>query len=151
VLFLAAKNRNCSFTIIGISDSVVSQLGPVPANVTIHPYLPQEQFRSFLAGSQYVLQLSLSEGFPNALCEAMLCNCIPVGSSVGAIPYIIGDTGYVFTSSAKDYLRSRFDEIMHTDSSTRVEMGLRARKRIAENFNISKRENAFFDLLEGSR
>jgi len=148
VLFLAGQYSHCSFIIIGIADSVISQIGPLPDNVTIHPYLPPEQFRTFLAKSQFVLQLSVSEGFPNALCEAMLCNCIPVGSSVGAIPYIIGDTGYIATSSAKEYLRGRFDEIMRTDSGTRREMGSRARKRIAENFHISNREKAFFELLE---
>lgn len=151
VLFLAGQYPHCSFTVIGITDSVVKQLGPITANVTIHPYLQQEQFRTFLASSQFVLQLSLSEGFPNALCEAMLCSCIPVGSSVGAIPYIIGDTGYIMTSSAKDYLKGRFDDIMRTDSATRLEMGTRARKRIAGSFHISEREKAFFELLEASR
>ena len=151
VLFLAGQYSHCSFTIIGISDSVIRQLGPIPANVTLHPFLPQEQFRSILAASQFVLQLSVSEGFPNALCESMLCHCIPVGSSVGAIPEIIGDSGYLVTSSAKDYLRRRFDEITGTDSDTRREMGYMARRRIAENFHISRREIAFFELLEAER
>lgn len=147
VLYLAEQYPLCRFTIIGISGSVINQLGTVPANVTLHPWLPQESFRTFLAESQFVLQLSVSEGFPNSLCEAMLCHCIPVGSSVGAIPEIIGDTGYLATSSDKDYLRRRFEEILSTDNNRRLELGLKARQRIAENFHISKREKAFFDIL----
>ena len=42
---------------------------------------------------EYYLQLSSSEGFPNALGEAMACGCVPIGSAVGAIPEIIGYTG----------------------------------------------------------
>ena len=151
VLFLAGKYSHCTFTIVGITDSVISQMGPIPSNVTIHPYLPQEQFKTYLAKSQFVLQLSVSEGFPNALCEAMLCNCIPVGSSVGAIPDIIGKSGFIITSSAKDYLSSRFDEILNTDSKVRREMASMARNRISENYHISKREKAFFELLESER
>ena len=78
----------------------------------------------------------------------MLCHCIPVGSSVGAIPEIIGDTGFLAISSDKDYLRRRFEEILGTDSQKRRELGLKARQRIAENFHISKREKAFFEILE---
>ncbi|WP_332911264.1 glycosyltransferase [Algoriphagus boritolerans] len=44
---------------------------------------------------QFYLQLSTSEGFPNALGEAMACGCVPIGSAVGAIPEIIDKTGFL--------------------------------------------------------
>jgi len=147
VLYLAEQYRQCTFTIIGIPEEIISRMGTIPANVTIYPFLPRERFITFLEVSQFVLQLSVSEGFPNALCEAMLCHCIPVGSSVGAIPHIIGDTGYIIRSSGKEYLRKRFDEIIATDRIVRDDLGRRARNRIAENFHISRREKAFFDLI----
>ncbi|MFN2314219.1 MAG: glycosyltransferase family 4 protein [Bacteroidales bacterium] len=148
LVFLAREFSHCSFRVIGISDDIIQQLGPIPPNVTMHPFMPKEKFRSFLAESQFVLQLSVSEGFPNALCEAMLCHCIPVGSAVGGIPGIIGDTGFVVSSPDKDYLRRRFEEILGTDSEKRRELGLKARHQIAENFHISKRKEAFFEVLE---
>lgn len=148
LLFLAGQFSHCSFRVIGIADDVTRQLGPTPPNVTMHPFMPKEQFRTFLAESQFVLQLSVSEGFPNALCEAMLCHCIPIGSDVGGIPGIIGETGFLVHSPDKDYLRRRFEDILGTDSQKRRELGLKARQRIAENFHISKREKAFFEVLE---
>jgi glycosyltransferase involved in cell wall biosynthesis len=147
VMYLAEQYPQCSFTLIGVSDNVTSQLGPIPGNVSIHPWLEQPRFRSYLAESQFVLQLSVSEGFPNALCEAMLCHCIPVGSTVGAIPEIIGETGFLVASSDKKYLKGRFDEILSTDDAVLRQMALKARTRIAENYHISKREEAFFKLL----
>lgn len=148
VLYLAGQYPHCSFTLIGISDSVISQLGTIPGNVAIHPFLEQDTFRSYLEESQFVLQLSVSEGFPNALCEAMLCHCIPVGSTVGAMPEIIGDTGFLVASSEKEYLTRRFDEILSTDDVVIRQMAAEARARIAENYPISKREAAFFKLLD---
>jgi len=148
VLYLAGQFPGCSFTIIGISDNITNQLGTIPGNVAIHPFLEQERFRSYLEESQFVLQLSVSEGFPNALCEAMLCRCIPVVSTVGAMPAIIGETGFRVTSSNKEYLISRFNEILQTDDSVLRQMASEARTRISENYHISKRERAFFKLLE---
>ncbi len=148
LLFLAGQFSDCRFMIIGISDDVILQLGTIPPNVTLHPFLPQEEFRTYLSESQFVVQLSMSEGFPNALCEAMLCHCIPVGSAVGAIPSIIGDTGFVANSPDRDYLRKLFEEILATDSRKRLDLGLKARQRIAENYHISKRERAFFEVIE---
>ena len=148
ILFLAGQFSHCSFRVIGVSDDVIRHLGPIPANVTMHPFMPQEQFRTYLAESQFVLQLSVSEGFPNALCEAMLCHCIPVGSAVGAIPGIIGETGFIVSSPEKAFLIKKFGEILATDSQQRRELGLKARQRIADNFHISKREKAFFEVIE---
>lgn len=147
VLYLAEQFNSCSFTIVGVSDSVIRQLGSIPSNVALYPFLPQKTFMSYLAESEFVLQLSVSEGFPNALCEAMLCRCIPVGSTVGAIPHIIGDTGYLANSSKKEYLKEKLTEIIGTSGDTRHELGLKARERIAQKYHISIREKAFFDLI----
>jgi len=150
VLYLAGQFNSCSFTVIGVSDRVSKQLGSIPGNVTLYPFLPRERFVTYLAESEFVLQLSVSEGFPNALCEAMLCRCIPVGSTVGAIPHIIGDTGYLMNSSQKEYLKEKLTEITVTDIDKRRELGEKARERIIRNFHISKREMAFREVIEGS-
>lgn len=147
VIRLAERFPECSFTVVGLSDEVLPELGPLPPNLKTHRFMPQEQFLRLLAESQYVLQLSVSEGFPNALCEAMLCHCIPVGSSVGPIPSIIGDAGYITDSPDPEYLTARMHEILRTDAVSRRQMGLKARERIASLFHISRREKAFLDLL----
>lgn len=148
VIMLARKFGTCSFAIVGLSDDVAAKLEPLPANLKIHRFMPQEQFMALLAESRYVLQLSVSEGFPNALCEAMLCHCIPVGSAVGPVPSIIGDAGYVMDSPDPEYLTSRMQEILCTDAATRHQMGIKARERIAAFYHISRREKAFMQLLE---
>ncbi len=83
---------------------------------------------------------------PNALWAS--CATASRGSAVGAIPSIIGDTGFVANSPDRDYLRKLFEEILATDSRKRLDLGLKARQRIAENYHISKRERAFFEVIE---
>lgn len=147
VIRLAERYSHCSFTVVGVSAEVTARLGPIPSNLVLLPRMPQESFMGLLAESQFVLQLSISEGFPNALCEAMLCHCIPIGSSVGPIPHIIGDTGYLMKSPDPVYLSGRFDEILASDAAARFEMGIKARERVATLFHISKREKAFLEVL----
>ena len=150
VIMLARKFSDCSFTIVGLSDVVAAKLAPLPENIKIYPFMPQQKFLGLLSESRYVLQLSVSEGFPNALCEAMLCHCIPVGSAVGSVPSIIGDAGYVMASPDPEYLAARMHEILGADADTRRQLGLMARERIASLFHISRREKQFLDLLETS-
>ena len=52
--------------------------------------------RKYFSTSQFYIQASRLEGLPNALCEAMLCECIPIGNSVFGIPSAIGNTGMLF-------------------------------------------------------
>jgi len=145
---LARQFPQCSFTIVGVSAEISSRLEPLPPNLALLRWLPQSEFISLLAESQYILQLSVSEGFPNALCEAMLCHCIPIGSSVGPIPNIIGNTGYLMESPDPEYLSERFEKILAVDPAISYQMGLNARERVASLFHISRREKAFLELLE---
>jgi len=41
------------------------------------------------------VQASITEGMPNTLSEAMLLECIPVGSNINGIPDAIGETGII--------------------------------------------------------
>ncbi|MDA0314967.1 MAG: glycosyltransferase family 4 protein [Bacteroidetes bacterium] len=85
---LAASNPKWNFTLVGDSDykshsTNIQVLGKETPSSLVELYNSHE----------FYLQLSSSEGFPNALGEAMACGCVPIGSAVGAIPEIIGDTG----------------------------------------------------------
>ena len=85
---LAASNPEWSFTLVGDSN-----YNPKSTNIQV---LGKETAASLVQRyntHEFYLQLSSSEGFPNALGEAMACGCVPIGSAVGAIPEIIGDTG----------------------------------------------------------
>jgi len=147
ILKLANIYQDCSFTIIGISKNVIQQLSFIPENVNIYPFLCQDDFKKYLLKSEFIMQLSISEGFPNSLCEAMLCRCIPIGSSVGAIPNIIKDSGYIIESSKIKYIETKFNDIISSNKTDRQDLAEKARNRIINNFSISKRQNAFYELI----
>ena len=85
---LAASNPEWSFTLVGDAD--YRALSP---NIRVLGKERPAALVQLYNTHEFYLQLSSSEGFPNALGEAMACGCIPIGSAVGAIPEIIGDTG----------------------------------------------------------
>ena len=57
--------------------------------------MPGDELLNYFQRAKVFCQFSFSEGLPNTLCEAMLCECIPVGSNVNGIPKAIGDYGYI--------------------------------------------------------
>jgi glycosyltransferase involved in cell wall biosynthesis len=85
---LASNNLDWIFTLVG--DANYEALSP---NIQVLGKESPSSLVQLYNTHEYYLQLSSSEGFPNALGEAMACGCVPIGSAVGAIPEIIGDTG----------------------------------------------------------
>ncbi|MEB2783899.1 glycosyltransferase family 4 protein [Algoriphagus persicinus] len=86
---------------------------------------------------QIYLQLSTSEGFPNALGEAMACGCIPIGSAVGAIPEIIGTSDLILNTKNYQQLELIILTILKKDAS---EARKKSRERILANFTYEKRK-----------
>lgn len=87
---LAKNHPDWTFTFVGDSKYVSQNL-----NVTVLGKMESSELLELYNSHQFYFQLSTSEGFPNALGEAMACGCVPVGSAVGAIPEIIERSGFI--------------------------------------------------------
>jgi glycosyltransferase involved in cell wall biosynthesis len=145
---LAEGFPDCKFIIVGLSEQMQQKTKPIPSNLKCYPFLQEEEIKIMYSFSEYYLQLSISEGFPNSLCEAMLCECIPIGSDVGSIPFIISDTGYIVNKKDLKVIEREIESILTASPQIRKELSLRARRRIYDEFTISKREFSFYSLIE---
>ena len=143
ILEVAPEFPNCTFTIIGMKDK--SSLPQPPNNVTYIEYIKNEKLPSFLSTQEFYMQISIAEGFPNALCEGMLCECIPIGSDVAGIPTIIGETGFLVDKRGAKFLKKTINDSLKSD---RKSLGKYARQRIVDNFDNSVRAQAFYRLIE---
>jgi len=90
ILEAAVEFPDYHFTIAGVPDW--KKLEVKSNNVTILPPIPHNDLHRIFNEHEYYLQLSMAEGFPNALCEAMLCGCTPIVSNVFSMPEITGNT-----------------------------------------------------------
>lgn len=145
ILDCAADFPNSKFIIIGGTNII--NISHIPPNVTLLPPLNQEALIEILSRSQYYLQLSMSEGFPNSVCEAMLCECIPIGSAVNAIPEIIGTTGYILNKKDRTELNSILSKSSNHYSET---AGKLCRERILQHFGIENRAKQLLDSIEST-
>jgi glycosyltransferase involved in cell wall biosynthesis len=131
VLELAKAHPDYEFIIVG--GSLVN----TPINVTVHPQLPQSELLKLLQQSQFYLQLSISEGFPNALCEAMLCGCIPIVSNVASMPEIIGDSGAILETKSQRDLSSILKKLELENNTVLQQKSI---NRITELYTETSRE-----------
>jgi glycosyltransferase involved in cell wall biosynthesis len=129
------------FTVVGTDKFDFPVI--IPNNVRLIPFATSSQLQELYSEHEYYLQLSISEGFPNAICEAMLCNCIPIGSNVAALPIIIGDAGYILMKRDKLLLIRLLEDILVEDKSE-LQPG---RDRILSNFTIKQRSEILLEKV----
>ncbi|MBY5949514.1 glycosyltransferase family 4 protein [Algoriphagus marincola] len=137
---LASIHPNWTFTLVG--DSEYFSLNP---NVQVLGKMHPKELLELYNSHQFYLQLSTSEGFPNALGEAMSCGGIPIGSAVGAIPEIVGDSGVILKEKNLDLLESAIQDFTNQDLNHFSEA---ASKRIQQLFNYGKRKKALLKALD---
>jgi glycosyltransferase involved in cell wall biosynthesis len=117
---------------------------PKPENVIYCDKMSSAELAHFLAQQRYYLQLSMSEGFPNALCEAMMSGCVPIVSSVGAMPMIVDKVGYVLREKNLDLL----EELINTAIKNYSEVSPSdARNKILTNYTFEKRQQQLNDAV----
>ncbi len=147
-LFLKAARlcHDTQFLIIGVKDDMRKEVEKLvkSKNVEILPPLPPEELLKYYQKAKVFALLSLSEGLPNTLCEAMLCGCVPVVTPVGAMPEVVNGVGYIV--SKKDEVCVNITKAINNSS----ELGKMARKLIFSNYSIWKREEFLLKLLNGN-
>lgn len=81
---------------------------------------------------------SWSEGFPNALGEAMICSVPCVSTDVGDVRRLIGDTGIVVPVGNAVALALAWEKLLSCPKESRTALGAAARQRVMENFALNK-------------
>ncbi|MEA2076555.1 MAG: glycosyltransferase family 4 protein [Candidatus Marinimicrobia bacterium] len=132
------------FIIVGIEEEGKNYLGQLPENVFVIGKTPQKELITYYQKASIYAQFSMREGLPNAVCEAMMCKCVPVGFDAGGISVAIGDAGYIIKdktiSQAVSVIRAAIDRV--------EELGPKARERIIKMFPQQLREKKLLDILE---
>ena len=138
---------NYEFVIIGLNISLIEKNNiDYPQNIKIMgPQLPHQLLRYYSEAKLFCL-FSLSEGMPNVLCEAMLCECIPVGTNVTSIPEIIENTGFIIKERNLSAYLIEVNKAFEAEKSLQI----LARKRIMEYFSFEKREKKLVEIIKSS-
>ncbi len=142
ILKVAEKFPQCKFYICGCERPELQKQYP---NVFFLGKLSPVELKYYYSISRFHLQLSVFEGFGLAMCEAMLCEAVPIGSSVNIIPEIIGNTGFVVNKKDPLLLESIIKKAL--SNTTLNVMGKNARKRIMSNYNMKKREETIVNII----
>ncbi len=119
----------------------------LPANVTISRPMDANQLRLLFSESSFYLQASIMEGFPNALCEAMLCGCIPIVSNVAAMPRIIEDSGFIVEERSVQSLSTAIADALALDRSEKERRSILARELIMGKYSRRARLDALLEVV----
>ncbi len=141
---LARSMPEQKFVFVGMAKEFAVQHNlSIPANLELVATLPPRDLLAIYQSARVFCIFSLTEGMPNALCEAMLCECIPVGSQVSIIPEIIGNSGYVVSRRDINDMKEAVNRALQLPD----EYGRKARERILENYSFERREKELTELL----
>jgi len=139
---LAAIMPDYEFTIIGIDDKFRSFFDPLPGNLKLISSVPYTELPGYYNKASFYAQFSRSEGLPNALCEAMLCGCIPLGTDVGDIRLAIEGIGLVINEWNLSAL-----PVFIRNNQNNSELRMLSRVRIIEKYDPEKREKRLINLI----
>lgn len=136
---LARRCKNLRFVMIGVKSQYLPWMEEQfhiteIENLKVIPSSPVEVLYEYYNKASVYLQVSITEGMPNSLGEAMLCECTPIGSNVNGIPDLIGNTGVIVYKRNLEELEIALKKAIYLNT------GAQARARILESFSMEKRE-----------
>ena len=87
-----------------------------------------------LAALDMATSSSMSEGFPNAVGEAMACGLPCAATDAGDTGVLLGDTGILVKRQSPEHLCRAWGTIARMDPADRTAMGMKARERIMRHY-----------------
>lgn len=134
---------NVKFLIIGVHENALNIFrAKSPENVEIRGRVSQDELIECYQRAKVYCQLSYVESFGMALAEAMACGCVPVVTDRGALPEVVGDTGFYVPYGDEKATAECIRKALESNKE------YQARKRIKENFSLHKREAAIMEVID---
>ncbi|HPI73787.1 MAG TPA: glycosyltransferase family 4 protein, partial [bacterium] len=135
------------FVIVGLQGQarqVLENLGI--DNLCLVGALGIEPLREYYQKANIYMQLSLREGLPNAVIEAMLCECVAIGSRIGGIPEAIGPAGFILEERTPEAAVAT----LHQAVTAAPKLRSQSRQWAQTNFSEERRHATLRRLIEGS-
>lgn len=132
------------FVVIGREqdDSIDRLRSLASSNVSFTGYVSDEELLLWYQRARVYVQASAYESFGMSLAEAMLCECVPVVTEKGALPEVVGDTGFYVAYEDEKATARGIKEALGSNK------GAEARRRIEELFSLTRREKALIENIE---
>jgi len=100
---------------------------------------PVHDIPAFLNGARFLVHTSESEGYPNAVMEAMACGLPVVAMDTGDIPWLVedGKTGFVVPQGDEGTFVRRISQLLG-DEGLCLSMGAAAREKAKREFTLER-------------
>lgn len=144
---VARRNPDLDFVLISVKKTYMEwveehyKISDIKNLKVIPSFCPDEILSHYFNLSTVYVQASITEGMPVSLSEAMLCECIPVGSNVNGIPDAIGPCGVLIYKRDVTELEVAIRKALTMDTAKM------AREYTLANFTMEKREEKLIGLL----
>lgn len=146
---VAQRNQKVDFVLIGLNPKYLDwteenyHVSQIPNLQIVPSFCPQEVLNQKYNQAKVFVQASITEGMPNTLSEAMLLECIPVGSNINGIPDAIGDTGIVVNNRSVEDIEEAILKALNLNT------GKEARQRVLNLFSFNLREEKLLKITSG--
>lgn len=147
---LSKTNRDVCFAVAGESDDLKDLIDSLDLSSRFFLLGPLRDVGKYLNALDIYVQPSHSEGFSNAIIEAMLAKLPVIVSDVGGNVEIVshGEDGLLFQSKNIEDLIDKINLLLN-DKNLAKEIAINAHKKVADSFLIERMLDDYCDLYDG--
>jgi len=146
IIQCAAACPAAKFVILGVNEDEKPEV--FSDNVLFYPVQNREALLIWYNKATFYFQLSISEGFPNALCESMLCECIPIVSGVSSMPEIVEGSGFVVKKRSVEDLNAIVNKVLALKADEKENLSKRSRTAILSKYSLKNRRDKLLALIK---
>ena len=108
-----------------------------------------DDVKDYYKNSDALLHLSIYEGLPNVICEAMFYGCFVIASSVCDHPRILGkdERGYLCDPNSPESICKSIEKLNETSAGKKVKIIESARKFAEKEFNLDLMTKKYLSLI----
>jgi len=110
-------------------------------NVTFTGFVSDDELLNYMQEAKVYVQVSAHEGFGISLAEAMLCECIPVVTSSGALPEVAGNSAFYVSIKDPQQTAEAIKKALEAEN------GEQFRRHIKENYSLNNREEQLVKII----